>query len=426
MPRPTPDPRKAAGSDEADCLRLLELLADGDPLPDTTAICPERQQLIALLVEISKGERSEFHPHIAEVAQRRGVAANEIASRAGFLLACLDTPGEDDAYAILGVSPTATREEIREAWLSRLSLYHPDRHRENSDSDWFTRQAARLNEAHQTLKDPVRRRAYDERRQRLMLTRQHGSSAPQSTFLLSSMPSPPNRLMRYRLPTLITGGSVAVAGVMAISLFLTRPAHQSLAGAQGGSLEIAQTRVGVGATQSPPAGSLIRDGQHAVDYLKPDRAHRQVRQSPVQQTSAMPKEREQIVAQALPPIVPEPKGLDRQEIDALLDEYVDAYEKADVERVMATLSTRIREKGTMDYQAIRNAYIKGFTGRDQIIYRLKNLQVEIKGEQATVTAQYLILARNVAHSSKGTTVAGRIEWKIQREGDKLKIVAINY
>jgi ketosteroid isomerase-like protein len=133
-----------------------------------------------------------------------------------------------------------------------------------------------------------------------------------------------------------------------------------------------------------------------------------------------------LLAQALPPIVPEPKGLDRQEIDVLLDEYVDAYEKGDVDRLMATLSQKVREKGALDYQAIRNAFVKGFTGRDQIIYRLKNLQVDIKGEQATVTAQYLILARNTVQSSKGTTVSGRIEWKIQREGDKLKIVAINY
>jgi len=143
-------------------------------------------------------------------------------------------------------------------------------------------------------------------------------------------------------------------------------------------------------------------------------------------TDATTQQTQILLAQALPPIVPEPKGLDRQEIDALLDEYVDAYEKADVERVMDTLSTRVREKGTLDYQAIRNAFIKGFTGRDQIIYRLKNLQVDIKGEQATVTAQYLILARNTVQSSKGTTVSGRIEWKIQREGDKLKIVTINY
>ena len=139
----------------------------------------------------------------------------------------------------------------------------------------------------------------------------------------------------------------------------------------------------------------------------------------------MPREGEQRVAHALPLIIPEPQGLDRQDIDTLLDEYVDAYEKADVERLMATLSARIL-KGTMDYQAIRNLYVKEFAGRDPIIYRLNNIQIEIKGEQATVIAQYLLLVRNITQSSKGATVAGRIEWKIQREGDTLKIVTINY
>ncbi len=132
------------------------------------------------------------------------------------------------------------------------------------------------------------------------------------------------------------------------------------------------------------------------------------------------------LAQALPPLLPEPKGLDRQEIDALLDEYVDAYEKGDVERLMATFSPKVREKGTLDSQAIRGLYAKGFTGREQIIYRLKNVDVQIKGDLGTVTAQYLISARNASQSQRGVTVTGRIEWKIQREGEKAKIIAIDY
>ena len=133
-----------------------------------------------------------------------------------------------------------------------------------------------------------------------------------------------------------------------------------------------------------------------------------------------------LLAQALPPITPEPKSLERQEIDALIDEYVDAYEKGDLERLMATFSPKVRERGTLDYQAIRSLYAKGFAGREQIIYRIKNVHVEIKGENATVAAQYLISARNTQQSQKNVTVTGRIEWKLQREGDKPKIVAINY
>ncbi len=438
---------RAFDPDEAGCLQLIAALADGNPIPDTATICPDRQRLIALLVEISKGEQSELVQNIRKVAEHRGLSAQEIGSRAAFLLACLDTPGADDPYTILGVDPTATSEEIKEVWLNRLSLYHPDRHPEHSD--WFTRHAARLNEAYHTLKDPVRRHAYDERRRRELLAQQQ--SGPIAIRPMSSVPSPmPSRsslLTRHRAPALITAASVAAAALVGMALFDRHPVGPQL------YLEADQPMAAAGlpsptpAKSSPPA-RLIRGEPPAVDasvtpvlnhHLQPRRLKRVSHVFPPSSfstdqrgSSGDPIVSERfaadpiLLAQALPPIAPEPKALDRQEIDALLDEYIDAYEKADVERVMATLSTKVRERGTLDYQTIRNAHVKGFAGRDQIIYRLKNLQVEIKGEQATVTAQYLIAARNAVQPSKGTTVSGRIEWKIQREGDKLKIVSINY
>lgn len=454
MPR-VPQTR-AFDPDDRSRLRLIEALADGNPIPDTSTICPDRQHLIALLAEISKGERSELFQNVREVAERRGLSAQEIASGAAFLLACLDTPGDDDPYTILGVAPTATSEEIKEAWLSRLSLYHPDRHPEHSD--WFTRQSARLNEAYQTLKDPARRLAYDERRRREILARERRTPF---TIRASSSVPPPMLSQRvrpadHRSRALIVAASVAAAGLVLIALSGRRPEGPQL------YLQTVQPTVAVTLPSPTPVNhplpaTLIRDGSpspearitrpvvHQPERRRmkrlpqgslpsglpadpPDRSDLPVRGTQTGEP-AIPEPSAAdpiLMAQALPPIASEPKVPDRREIDALLDEYIDAYEKADVERVMATLSTRVRERGTLDYQAIRNAYVKGFTGRDQIIYRLKNLQVEIKGEQATVTAQYLISARNAAQSSTGTTVSGRIEWKIQREGDQLKIVAINY
>lgn len=430
--------RRDFDPDDADCRRLIEALADGNPIPDTSTICPDRQRLIALLAEINKGERSEFFRNIRQVVEHRGLSTHEIASRAAFLLACIDTPGADDPYTILGVASTATNEEIKEAWLSRLRLYHPDRHPENGD--WFTRQAARLNEAYQMLKDPARRHAYDDRRRRERLARQH--SGPLTGQGVSSasppIPSQPPRLTRHRAPALITAASVATAGLVVLMLsgyLLTEPQLY---------LESPQPMTTVALSPPPPTrapfrAGLTRDVSPSLEAAVIPPTDRQPERRPIKRahqaslasagTDAIDATTQQThirLAQALPPIVSEPKGLDRQEVDTLLDEYVDAYEKGEVDRLMATLSPKVREKGTLDYQAIRNAYIKGLTGRDQIIYRLKNMQVEIKGEQATVTAQYLISARNAAQSSKGTTISGRIEWKIQREGEKAKIVAINY
>ncbi len=430
MTRPAQNSRKASDPEEDGCLRLLEVLAQSDPVPDTSTLSLERNELLTLLAEISKWQQSEFLLQITHVAQRRGISPQEIAARACSLLACLEAPGSDDYYEILGVAPTASPQEIRDAWIGRVSIYHPDRH--PAMADWFTQQVARLNEAYQTLKDPGRREEYDARRRHQGLERQRGDSiAPRHA------PAPPriavfsHGLLRRRLPTIITGASVVAAGLIVISLFLSRasnrpeatpfpPPNTSTPAAEGGS----RREPGSAEQRSAQSPRPLPESPTAKQSLPRKRQSLFVRRD-VQKVSE-PSRPWAILAQALPPLVLEPKGLERQEIDALLDEYVDAYEKGDVERFMATFSPRVRERGTLDYQAIRSLYAKGFAGREQIIYRIKNILMEIKGDTATVAAQYLISARNASQSQKNVTVSGRIEWKIVREGDKPKIVAINY
>ena len=60
-----------------------------------------------------------------------------------------------DFYAILGVSPKATQEEIRAAYLELSKSLHPDVNRRG------THLMAEVNEAYSTLKDPAKRKAYD-------------------------------------------------------------------------------------------------------------------------------------------------------------------------------------------------------------------------------------------------------------------------
>ena len=430
MARPDGGPRRALDGEDAACLLLLETLADTDPVPDTSAIGLDRKRLLALLAEISKGERSGFLRRIAEVAERRGIAPQEIAGRAGFLLACLDAPGSDDYYQILGVLPTATPQEIRETWISRVSLYHPDRHPEKAD--WFTHQVARMNEAYNTLKDPERRREYDERRREALHREQRDASALRPAAGKPRMSVVFGDRLRRWLPAIITGGSAIAAGLITLFLLLPgpptppeatpfpssdapRPASERASRGKPGGGEQAAAQWPAKEGTAQPSAEGWPASKRPVPSARPD-----VR------AVFEPSKARMFLAQALPPITAEPRGLERQEIDALLDQYVEAYEKADLERLMATFSSRVREKGTLDYQAIRNLYARGFAGREQIIYRLKNVHVEIAAETAIVTAQYLISARGTNQPAKGTTVTGRIEWKIQREGDRPKIVSINY
>lgn len=62
-------------------------------------------------------------------------------------------------YDILGVSPNASQREIKQAFQQRALELHPDKNQEDPDA---TAHFQELNEAYDILKDPAKRREYDQ------------------------------------------------------------------------------------------------------------------------------------------------------------------------------------------------------------------------------------------------------------------------
>ena len=86
-------------------------------------------------------------------------------SRRRFLChaAVQDDSGED-YFDVLEVSPADSAAEVRAAYMSKIRMAHPD---VAGSSMAATARAARLNEAYDTLSDPVKRGAYVQRQKGL-------------------------------------------------------------------------------------------------------------------------------------------------------------------------------------------------------------------------------------------------------------------
>lgn len=65
-----------------------------------------------------------------------------------------------DYYDILGVSKTASADEIKKAYRKQAMEWHPDRHKDNKEA--AEKRFKEINEAYQVLGDPQKRQSFDQ------------------------------------------------------------------------------------------------------------------------------------------------------------------------------------------------------------------------------------------------------------------------
>jgi len=161
---------KTKSSSEKDKKDLISILSEELDLQESTArllakSSPCRVDGISSVVKldsvINKLEINNFDFEIQSEEGENGEAKEE-----EFDLE--DLEGFVDYYRILGVSPSAFEEDIKNAYRSKSKKYHPDKLENDERLSFYAEMQKTLNEAYDILSDKKERNKYDEKRNRYL------------------------------------------------------------------------------------------------------------------------------------------------------------------------------------------------------------------------------------------------------------------
>ena len=200
---------------------IIARLAQPEPLPDLSALCPDRQELTSILLEIRKGLRSSYFAELREAAALQHLDSRYMAQKAEALLASMHLASKTDYYAILEVDQDASTEEIHGLWIEKMRMYHPDNYED--PTGWIAEQSWSLNEAYAVLKDPKKRRDYDARR--TVHIRSGHRTAGATDFLTPdrAIHSVSASSARSRLTRVVAIGAIVIASLLVALLLWSLP-----------------------------------------------------------------------------------------------------------------------------------------------------------------------------------------------------------
>lgn len=112
------------------------------------------------------------------------------------------------------------------------------------------------------------------------------------------------------------------------------------------------------------------------------------------------------------------------EATTVVDEFRNAYEARDVDRLLKLFANDAAENGRQGLDSIATAYRESLQLLDRVRYMLPSLAVEPRGAHATVRGPFII----TYHRRDGGEgeIRGQAEWQLERRDGRPRIVQLNY
>jgi len=361
-------------------------------------------------------------PEVLEAAVRQtGAQPRELRDAARFCIQQWCLVRGADPHRVLGVEPGAPPEQIKEHYRLLMRLFHPDR--AAGRETWTDHYASRINEAWTALsRTPDRARPdrplYPRNVPVRDTRRPVAERAVERPRPLSSRQPPGRRLRAQRrwLPRLMGWGGLTLAVMMALGGFYLDRFSVSRSGFQPTSAVDSTAPSGAAPVPESAAAPVAGLGALGPFLAAPDWQALEQREPPAQPPVAR-------VREARPPwwaerLAAEERPLTPDELENLMSRYTGAYQRGDLNGVMALFTASARRRIEQDYTALfATHHIHGLWLRD--------LRWLYHGRSASGSGHYELQVRR-RDNGEPHQLAGGIRFTAQKRGHQVLIEAIEF
>ena len=113
-----------------------------------------------------------------------------------------------------------------------------------------------------------------------------------------------------------------------------------------------------------------------------------------------------------------------EDVEDFMKQYSSVYAKSDINAFMSLFSRSAVENNRLHYHEMKEAYRQTFSEKIAH-FRINNISIMLNGQTASVSGIY-DLSRYSSAEERWIRYSGRIQWKLIRENNDLKIISMNY